>query len=306
MASQKRIGPAAVTALKEALCAIYWYKSDLRSFLEQCISDRGVVANADWGAYKRQIVSDVVDALVANQERYLGDLVKLSAAVSEMKTFQHLERLEDGKRKAQWAREAVQALREITTTHDVVEEEDRAIERRRQEAAARLQASRAVQEKLEELQKAYTALLRSGEPQRRGLDLERLFYDIFALFDLDPRASFRIQGQQIDGAFSLAGIDYLFEAKWVSEPVNASALGAFQSKVAGKLDNTLGLFFSMNGFSPDAIAQPVGGRSMILLLDGAHLLAVLEGRIDFVSLLTRIRRHAAQTGKLYLPMNQIL
>lgn len=306
MPIQKRMAPAAVAALKEALCTIYWFKSDLRGFLQQCVTDKRLIAQVNWDTYKRQIVSDVVDAMFADQDRHLGDLLRMTAAVTDMRNFQHLERLEDGKTKAQRAREAVHALREITLTHRAVEEEEHAIERRRQETAARLKASQAVQQKLDGLKTTYIQLLSSGSPQTRGIELERLFYDIFELFDLDPRASFRAQGEQIDGAFTLAGTDYLFEAKWVREPVNASTLGSFRSKVEGKLDNTLGLFFSMNSFSSDAIDRHSSGRSTILLLDGAHLLAILEGRIDFISLLTRIRRHAAQTGRIYLPVNEAL
>lgn len=44
----------------------------------------------------------------------------------------------------------------------------------------------------------------------------------------------------------------------------------------------------------------------MLLMDGADLMAVLEGRIDFVTLLIRKRRHAAQTGNVYLRINEIL
>jgi hypothetical protein len=302
---QKRMSPAAVMALKEALCCIYWYKSDLRGFLQQCLANKSIVAHANWDAYKRQIVSDIIDALCANQDRYLGDLLALVNAVCEMRSFKHLERLEDGRSKAQRAREAVQLLREMMVSHQAIAEEEAEIERRRQEAADRLKASQAVQQRLDHLRRTYAGLLSDPNAQKRGLALERLFYDVFELFDLDPKASFRHSGEQIDGAFTLAGTDYLFEAKWQTEPVNTSTLGTFRDKVERKLDNTLGLFFSMNGFSKDAVDHHSSGRSTILLLDGAHLMAILEGRIDFVSLLTRIRRHAAQTGRIYLPINEM-
>jgi hypothetical protein len=44
----------------------------------------------------------------------------------------------------------------------------------------------------------------------------------------------------------------------------------------------------------------------MILLDGADLMAVLEERIDFVSLLLRKKRHAARTGSIYINVNQIL
>src|SRR5438445_3853286 len=73
----KRLSPVALNALRDALCAIYWYKADLRSFLQNSLSDQSVLARADWNAYKRQIVTDVIDALCADQERYSGALLPL-------------------------------------------------------------------------------------------------------------------------------------------------------------------------------------------------------------------------------------
>ena len=35
--ARKRLSPAALVALKEALSTIYWYKKDLRLFLSGCI-----------------------------------------------------------------------------------------------------------------------------------------------------------------------------------------------------------------------------------------------------------------------------
>ena len=60
----KRLTPATIHALKEALSSIYWFKSDLRSFLQNSIGDRRLVASLDWNAYKRQIVSDLIATCV--------------------------------------------------------------------------------------------------------------------------------------------------------------------------------------------------------------------------------------------------
>ena len=83
-------------------------------------------------------------------------------------------------------------------------------------------------------------------------------------------------------------------------------LDAFSTKVGRKLENTLGLFLSMNGFSQDAIQAHSRGTPNTVLMDGADLLAVLEQRVDFVSLLLRKKRHAAQTGRIFLPIHEIL
>lgn len=170
----------------------------------------------------------------------------------------------------------------------------------------KIKSSQALLTRLDEIKQIYSKLVISKDHHRRGFELEKVLYNIFELFDLDPRASFRNIGEQIDGAFSLEGTDYLFEAKWQSYAVNASDLDAFSGKISRKLDNTLGLFLSINGFSEDAVKIYSLGRSTILLMDGMDLLAVLEKRIDIVSLIVRKRRHAAQTGNIYLKVEKLL
>lgn len=150
------------------------------------------------------------------------------------------------------------------------------------------------------------ALVSSDNAQSRGFELERVMYELFELFDLDPKASFKNLGEQIDGAFSLDGTEYLFEAKWQKEPVNKADLAVFSDKVRTKLENTLGIFLSINGFSGDGVSAHQAGGASILLVDGGDLMAVLEERIDFVSLLLRKKRHAAQTGQIYLSYYQMV
>ena len=43
----------------------------------------------------------------------------------------------------------------------------------------------------------------------------------------------------------------------------------------------------------------------VVLMDGADLMAVLEERIDFVTLLLRKKRHAAQTGNIFLRVHEM-
>lgn len=302
----KRISAVAIQALKEALCCIYWYKKDLRSFLNNCISDRSVISRADWQGYKRQIVSDIVDALCANQDKYFEDIQRICQEVSKIENFRHLEELEDGKQKAEKARSAVSELRRLVVGHEEVVNEEKQLQERRTKAAEKVKSKAAISEGLQNIKIRYMSLVTSAAPQHRGFELEKILYDLFSLFDLDPKASFRNVGEQIDGAFTLDGTDYLFEAKWQKLPVDIQGLDAFSSKVQRKLDNTLGLFLSINDFSRDAIEAHSASRRVIILMTGADLMAVLDGRIDFVSLLQRKRRHASQTGNILLTVNEIM
>jgi hypothetical protein len=301
-----RLSVVAIQSLKEALCTIYWYKSDLRFFFGNCIIDKTIINKVNWENYKWQIVSDIIDLMCEDQDKYLGDLRRLLNEVCQMKNFQHLEQLEDGKKKAQKARESVKVLKLLVENHDEKIKGEEEIIKRKREALEKLNTNKAVVKKLGDINTNFTKLVSSTKPQERGYELEKLMYEIFSLFDLDPRASFKNTGEQIDGAFSLEGTEYLFEAKWQSRLMDTSDLDAFSGKILRKLDNTLGLFLSINGFSEDAVRIHSVGRSTTLLMDGADLMAVLEGRIDFVTMIIRKRRHAAQTGNIYLRINESL
>ncbi len=302
----KKIAPAALQCLKDALTNVYWYKSELRSFLSHALSDPAVLARLNWQDYKRNIVATLVDHLARNEDVYQRDLVRLMDEVSRVDDFSHLERLEEGKQKAEAAKKSVVALRKQMAGFKEIRDEEKDAERRRQAAHQRLLRVNAVQVKLKEITSELLLLLGSDEPQKRGFRLEKVLKELFQLFDLDPKASFRIVGEQIDGAFSFEGTDYLLEAKWQQEPIGAAELDGMAGKLSRKLDNTLGLFLSINGYSEDAVKAHSSGRRLVILMDGSDLMAVLEGRIDLVQLLLRKRRHASETGNIYLRIHEIL
>jgi hypothetical protein len=126
------------------------------------------------------------------------------------------------------------------------------------------------------------------------------------VIDLDPKASFKIIGEQIDGAFTFDNTDYLLEAKWQTDPVNAGDLYKFAGKISGKLKNTLGLFISMNVFSEECTQVKSEALKTMVLMDGEDLSVILEGRISLRDLLYRKRRHASRTGDIYLKAKDIL
>lgn len=301
----KRISPAATNCLKEALTHAYWYKSDLRSFLSGCLSDTSLLSRLNWDDYKRNIVGALINFMVRNEGEYQGDILRLMSEAAKIADFSHLRKLEDGDKKAADAERAIAALRAQVSAHEEIKAEQREAEARRERAREdRLRRSE-VRKQLDDAKQEYFRLLKLS-PQKRGYALESLMYDVFALFDLDPKASFRTQGEQIDGSFSFEGTDYLFEAKWEDKRTERGELDKFDGVIKRKLENTLGLFLSINGYSEDGVKAYSGGRSLMILMDGADLMAVLEGRIDLVTLLLRKRRHASQTGNIYLKVLELL
>lgn len=302
----QKIAPAAIVALKDALTSLYWYKKDLRSFLSGTIEDPNLLGGINWNDYKRNIVGLVVDRMAKREDRYQSILIRVMAEVCRVEDFSHLERLEDGASKADAARISVAALRKLTRGHESLVEEQKKAEERRRQAHETLLRNTAVRIGLDKLNKQYVALLMDRDHHRRGYQLEILLRNVFELFDLDPRASFKISGEQIDGAFTFESTDYLFEAKWEEKLISAQDLDVLHAKLSRKLDNTLGLFLSINGFSDDGVAAHSSGRRMMLLFDGSDLMAVLDGRIDLIQLLLRKRREASQTGNIYLKFADIM
>jgi hypothetical protein len=71
---------------------------------------------------------------------------------------------------------------------------------------------------------------------------------------------------------------FLLEAKWRDEKAAATDLDTFAAKIRRKLDNTLGLFLSMNG-QETAVSLHSQNRPVMILMNGADLNAVIEGRM---------------------------
>ncbi|WP_225182183.1 hypothetical protein [Pectobacterium aroidearum] len=302
----KKLSPTAVVALKEALCSVYWYKSDLRGFLQLCLAQPGLLNKFNWQNYKRQIASDVVDYMVNNSQTHTGELTNICYELCKMTNFSHLQPLDGGFQKVERARNAINHLKNLVEPHQEIKKELDEIKKRQEQAAKKLLENSAVRKKLISIRDKYMDLVSTTNAQSRGFELEKLMYELFELFDLDPKASFKNFGEQIDGAFSIEGTEYLFEAKWQKDLVNKADLAVFSEKVSTKLENTLGIFLSINGFSQDGVLAHQAGGSYIILMDGSDLMAVFEERIDFISLLLRKKRHAAQTGNIYLTYHQMI
>lgn len=64
------------------------------------------------------------------------------------------------------------------------------------------------------LVKGTTQRVSTLPPHDRGYALEKFLYDIFDAYRFNPRPSFRIVGEQIDGSIEFGHEVYLIEAKW--------------------------------------------------------------------------------------------
>lgn len=162
-------------------------------------------------------------------------------------------------------------------------------------------------ERLERLKAEFYVLHSQTNRQQAGLDLEKLLGKLFELHGLAPRSSFRVQGEQIDGSFTLDNQIYLLEAKWVKDPVSEEPLLVFRGKVEGKSAWTRGLFIALNAFSNQALQSIVQGKQpTFLLMDGYDLTVVLEGQCRLDDLLRAKVRYLSEEGKVFVSAREIL
>src|SRR5207244_12227005 len=130
-----------------------WCKCELLRLIQNSVCDGSILQIPVWSGYKRQIVSDVVDHLASDQEKFLGHLRRLIRDVCDFNNFRHLEQLQDGAQKAARAKEAVAALKALVEEHDMTAKDREESIRLRKEAAERLNRSKAVLLKLEAVKK---------------------------------------------------------------------------------------------------------------------------------------------------------
>ena len=304
-----RINANAVEALKDALSVVFWRKRDLLDYLRAAVPDQGLLEGIDWlnqDVYKRDSVRRFVERLATRQEVFGPVLLQLMSDIAAMEDFPQLAWLEDAPEKIRRAEESVARVRRYIKPYEEQLAYEAAAGDRISRAQAEASLRKATAEAVERLRKDYLELLAMDDAQRRGFAFEPWLHDLFNVFDLDPRASFRLEGEQIDGGFTLDNTHFLLECRWRKRLASKDDLGAFKTKIDDKAENTLGLFLSIEGFDATALVRHSQRGSPLVLADGGDLLAVLDERVDLRDLLRRKYRHAAMTGEIFLPVHRIV
>lgn len=292
-------------ALKETLWSMFWYKKQLRRFLLDCGVNQGIMGQLDWNQYKRTIIAQLIDGMSMNPQLYSEELLRVAVAVAKIGDPKWLLNVPD--RGKSLYDDAVERINDFAARmKPIIENDDakQAAESRKAAVQKRQQAEADMAAAVAALKSEF-AKITQMEAQTRGYAFEKFLTRLFQAFDIDARGSYKINGEQIDGAFTLDSVDYLLEAKWQSKQIDTPDLATFSDKVDNKLDNTLGLLISMNGFTERAINNNRRQRPKVLLMDGRDLSAVLERVIDLPELISRKKIHAAQTGEIMVSAFQL-
>lgn len=200
--------------------------------------------------------------------------------------------------------EALRSLKTLALEKNLIAK----AEKKESKDSARIAAERAKimserADRLDALRRKFNNAVVSPDRQKAGFSLENILVELFALFELDYRKSYRTPTQQIDGQFYFEGFHYLVEAKWRKVMPTEQEIGGFKHKVDSKLESTRGLFISVPGFRSEVIDQFNRCGTNIILLDGSHLTHVLEGRIDLREVIRHSIDRAAQEGVVFTPVS---
>lgn len=204
--------------------------------------------------------------------------------------------------------DALRRLKTAARHHDLDVEEARATQARRTEdARGQIQKARDRERRLGELYVAFNNLSQSQDRQARGYSLEDLLKELFALFEIRYRKSYRVENvEQVDGFFAFGGFDYLVEARWRKDAPNLDDLLGFKGKVDRKIESTRGVVVSIPGFSEEVVRRlREAGPANLILIDGYDLTLILEGRVSLIDALQAKIEKAAQEGTIYFPLSNL-
>jgi len=168
------------------------------------------------------------------------------------------------------------------------------------------QQSRYISEALAALKNRFLEV--SGLPaQERGYALEKFLYALFDAYGFNPRPSFRIIGEQIDGSIEFGHEVYLIEAKWQTEPITQADLAVLDSRVSGHSHIGRGIYITAGCFSPDGINAHERLRpSAMIGIDGQDLYYMLEHALPLDEILRRKLRWLVEPGHFHHPVREFV
>lgn len=298
-----KITPRLIELTYEAALKSYWRRNALRKFLLASHVSDSFVATWSNDESKRDFLDRLFPKLQATEKRKKV-IFQMAASLSEQTTFPDLRNWEDSDQKIQEAYKAVQELKAYLKKQG---QEVRG-EREREQAKQRARVERAkIQRSLTDrakLQRKLDEMHCKVGTQDGGYEFEEWFYDLLDFCEITNRRPYKSNGRQIDGSLTLDGTTYLIELKFTKDQSGAPDIDSLKAKVNNMADNTMGIMVSISGYSGTAVSEASGSKTTLLVLDAGHLYLFLSGAMGFGEIISRVRRHASQTGEAYLPTNK--
>lgn len=149
------------------------------------------------------------------------------------------------------------------------------------------------------------------KPRRRGVQFERLFYEVFERENiLLERSYFNEDGsQQIDGAIEINNRIFLTEIKWEnSKTLAASKLYSFLGKISSKIEGTLGLFISYNELGDNFLKSVRAGlRQNCIIINGEdNIIPIVNGEVRLKDYIWYIYQQASTRNRIFIPVLEFI
>jgi len=298
-----KITPRLIELTYEAALKTYWRKDALRKFLRASHVAESFISTWASDESKRELLDRLFQKLQGS-DKGKAVIFQMAQSLSEQRTFPDLRNWEDSDAKIQNAHKAVQELKGYLDQQgkEIKTEQDRknAQEKARKE---KQKIQRSLTDKFK-LQTNLDAMHSKVGTQKGGYEFESWFYELLDFCEINNRKPYNSDGRQIDGSLTLEGTTYLIELKFTKKQSGASDIDSLKAKVNKMADNTMGIMISISGYSSVAIKDASGSKSTLLVFDASHLYLFLSGAMGFSDIISRVRRHASQTGQAYLPTNE--
>ena len=286
----------------DAAVKAYWHKQPFRVFLKNCgVSDKTIGMWAPEET-KKAFLGRIFERIRV-KEGGPAVLSKMAKTLAEKTHYPDLENLEDSEFKLKVAKTSRDRLKSFLDNQKRTQKEEAdAVESRLRMEALR-KAIRNRESDLQKLEERLNTLAQSLGEQKAGYDFQDWFYDLMSYSEVMHKRPYKNEGRQIDGSVSIGGTHYLVELKFTQGQSSGEDIDSLANRVRSMADNTMGIFLSVSGYSTVAVNDASKSR-VVLLLDVNHLYLALKDVMSFQDIVERVRRHASQTGKAYLPTNE--
>lgn len=256
---------------------------------------------------KYAVVRSVLTALNARGDSALGQRRTVLHRVVE---FQEFSTCWEGDRLK--AKGMVADIRQLVDHKDTVTRinQEREVDREalRREREARQQVATHRREQREDLRRRLADLRYETNAQRRGLALEKVLGEVFALDGLLVREPFTVKNEdgipieQVDGMIELDGQHYLVEMKWWTDKIDVNPVSRHLVRLFGRA-GARGLVISASGYTVAAVdtCREILSQRLVLLIDLAEIQLMLERQEDLAEWLRGKTRTVVADKNPYQP-----
>ena len=285
-------------AMKTCIMSIFWPRQGILSFFtnHDCTRQEliAIAGFKESGLTRGAMIDDVFERLDARMDNGIGPYRAMLHSLVDWDHFDpfYFDKLKKLDRGA--AKESIDALRRLHSRRD---------SKIKQQSKIRKAARDKQQDPKKNLQELRDEFLNlhsgSLKPQTRGYALEKILTELAKNESLETTESFRVCGEQIDGAIKYDGEHYLVEAKWQNVSSTNESVYQFAGKIEGKMYGR-GLLFSVHGFSGHVIDAIVRGKAIkTIFIDGEDIVLVLEGHVSFREMIDAKVKAAQTKGWIY-------